>query len=76
MYATEFQTVINDPYIKIPEYESFKGHEVRVILLDIQGELYKKESNDEVDFIDYLIENPIEISKGTKFLSREEANAR
>ena len=27
MYAAEFQTVINEPYLHIPNYETFKGHE-------------------------------------------------
>ena len=35
MYATEFKTIINEPYIKIPDFELFKGHEVRVTLLNI-----------------------------------------
>ena len=35
MYAAEFKTIINEPYIKIPEYEKFKGKEVRVVLLNL-----------------------------------------
>lgn len=79
MYATELQTVINNPYIKIPEYEKLQGQKVRVIFLVEQVEqsdksYYKKEK--EEDFIDYLINNPIDIPKDMKFLSREEANER
>ncbi len=75
MYATEFQTIINDPYIKIPEYESFKGHKVRIILLNINKEPKKTQEKQE-DFIDYLIRNPVDVPKGMRFLSREEANER
>ena len=38
MYATEFQTVINEPYIQVPNYETPKGHEVRIVFLDLQIE--------------------------------------
>jgi len=48
MYATEFQTIINEPYIKIPNYEAFKGHNVRVVLLDIDNK------NDDIEFVDDL----------------------
>lgn len=74
MYATEFQTIINEPYIKIPKFELFKGHKVRVVLLDMEE---RGQANDyKEDFIDYLIRNPIEMPKNSKFLSREEANER
>ena len=36
MYATEFQTVINNQYIKILEYERFKRQEVGIIVLHIE----------------------------------------
>jgi len=36
MYATEFQTVINKQYIKIPEYERFKRQEIGIIVLHIE----------------------------------------
>ena len=39
MYATEFQTIINEPYIHIPDYEIFKGHEVRITMLDINNKV-------------------------------------
>ncbi len=38
MYATEFKTFINEPYIKIPEYEKLKGKKVRVILLNLDNQ--------------------------------------
>ena len=75
MYATEFQTVINNPYIKIPEYERFKGQEVRIIVL--QGKKKKDiPTIKEEDFIEYLANNPIKLDKDLKFLSRDEANER
>jgi len=74
MYATEFKTIIDEPYIKIPEYENFKGQEVRVILLNIDkptiAEAEKKE-----DFFERITKNPKHI-KDVKFLSREEAHER
>ena len=48
MYATEFQTIINEPYIKIPNYEAFKGHNVRVVLLDIDNK------NNDIELVDNL----------------------
>ncbi len=78
MYATEFQTVINEPYIHIPNYEVFKGHEVRVTLMDIEEivDSTVKNNKNDVDFIEYLINNPVKVSKDFKFLTREEANER
>jgi len=78
MYATEFQTIINNPYIKIPEYEKFKGQEVRIIVLNINKKSHKLTTNttDKEDFIEYLANNPIQLDKDLKFLSREEANER
>jgi hypothetical protein len=75
MYATEFQTVITEPYIYIPNYEAFKGHEVRIVVLNIDSEnnnisLPKKE-----DFFERITKNPKQINN-IQFLSREEANER
>lgn len=75
MYATEFQTVIKDSYIKIPNFEHFRNKEVRIIILDIKPSS-TVENNEVEDFIDYLIKNPVDMPKNTKFLSREEANER
>ena len=72
MYATEFKTVIDEPYIKIPKYEKFKGKEVRVVLLHIENE--KKREKKE-DFFYNIIKNPKHI-KDVTFLTREEANER
>jgi len=36
MYAVEFETIVNEPYVKIPEFERFKGHKLKVILLDTE----------------------------------------
>jgi hypothetical protein len=77
MYATEFQTVIDEPYIKVPNYEEFKGHEVRVVFLDLNSTkvIEKDDKNNELDFIENLINNPIVLDADFKF-DREEANAR
>ncbi|MEA1916998.1 MAG: hypothetical protein U9N42_05645 [Campylobacterota bacterium] len=74
MYAAEFQTTIHSEYIKIPEYEHFKGREVQIIVLDVEKhkELNKTE---EKDFIEHLIDNPVDFPKEFKF-DREEANER
>jgi len=72
MYVTEFKTIIDEPYIKIPEYEKFKGKEVRVVLLDLQN---SKKKDKKEDFFDKIVKNPKHI-KDVTFLSREEANER
>lgn len=46
MYATEFQTIIKNGYIQIPNYERFKDREVRIIILDnIQEQIEKHTLN-------------------------------
>ena len=74
MFATEFQTTIHSEYVKIPEYEHFKGKEVQIIVLDVEKHKELKKT-EEKDFIDYLIDNPIDFPKEFKF-DREEANER
>ncbi len=76
MYATEFQTVINEPYIHIPNYEALRGHRVRIILLD-EGDIKEENSTNEskINFIEYLATHPRKI-KNLNFLTREEANER
>jgi len=75
MYATEFQAIIDKPYIEIPQYEQFKGHKVRITLINLDDTINDMTQKQE-DFIDHLIQNPVEVSKDFKFLSREEANER
>ncbi|MEA2018775.1 MAG: hypothetical protein U9N59_10045 [Campylobacterota bacterium] len=75
MYATEFQTVINEPYIHIPNYEAFKGHEVRVVVLNIDSEEKTILPTKKEDFFERITKNPKHINN-VKFLSREEANER
>ena len=75
MYAKEFHTILSEPYIKIPEFESFKGHRVRVIILDLDKDL-SQDSDRKEDFIEFLTKNPIDLSSDLKFLSREEAHER
>lgn len=76
MYATEFKTVVNEPYIHIPDYEALKGHEVRVVLLDLDNEVKTNKSNDDKNFITDIINNPRHIESEDNFLSRDEANER
>jgi len=75
MYATEFQTVINEPYVYIPNYETFKGHEVRIVVLNIDNESISKRETTKEDFFEKITKNPKHI-KNIQFLSREEANER
>lgn len=75
MYATEFQTIINEPYIHIPNFEAFKGHQVRVVLLDIDEQENVQANRSSEDFFDRITKNPKEV-KSVEFLSREEANER
>jgi len=74
MYATEFQTTIHSEYVKIPEYEHFKGREVQIIVLDVH-KYEKLKKVEEKDFIEYLIDNPVDFPTEFKF-DREEANER
>jgi hypothetical protein len=60
MYATEFQTIINEPYIKIPNFERFKGHKVRVVLLDLIDTTLPNEEK-KIGFIENLINNPKDV---------------
>jgi len=71
MYATEFQTVINEPYIKVPNYETFRGHEVRVVFLDLNIDKNIEEQSDNLDFFDKY---QLDLSN-FKF-DRDEANER
>lgn len=71
MYATEFKTVIHDPYIKIPEFERFKDREVRVIILE---EPPKEQSAG--DFIDRMTASPKHVGPEMPFMTQEDANAR
>ena len=77
MYATEFKTVINEPYIKIPDFEKFQGQEVRVVLLNLNNNIIdnRKDIDIDIDFIEHLINNPIPLPNNFKF-NREEANER
>ena len=74
MYATEFQTIINKPYIDIPNYEVFKGHKVRVVLLNLDNNIEIKKSASDNNFINDIIDNPKHIKSDNNFLSRNEAN--
>ena len=75
MYATEFQTVINEPYIYIPNYEAFKGHEVRIVVLNIDSKSVDTVPNKKDDFFKRITKNPKHITN-VEFLSREKANER
>jgi DNA-binding transcriptional regulator of glucitol operon len=75
MYATEFKTVINQPYIQIPNYENFKGKSVRIILLDVEEDIKIEEEPRKVNFFERITKNPQNI-KDIDFLSRDEANER
>ncbi len=75
MYATEFQTVINEPYIHIPNYEAFKGHEVRITVLNIDSKENNMIPNKSEDFFERITKNPKHINN-VQFLSREESNER
>ncbi len=74
MYATEFQTIIKDSYIKIPEFERFKNREVKIIILEInQRENNKTQAE---DFITKSVKYPKHIPDNIQFLTRDEANER
>jgi ribosome maturation factor RimP len=89
MQTMEFKTTINEPYIKIPNFDIFKGCEVEVILkmprknqnkrntkgnLDFFDKYQKDLSAD--DFINLITKNPKHIGLNNSFFSRDEANER
>ena len=71
MYATEFQTVAKEPYIKIPEFEKFKDKEIKVVILTENLDYLDNEKKDDLDFFDKY---QFDLSN-FKF-DREEANER
>jgi hypothetical protein len=73
MNAIEFQTIITDSFIQIPNYKEFENKQVRVIVLDATTALPKKGHN---SFIAQHIKNPVSITNNVDFLSRDEANER
>jgi hypothetical protein len=75
MYATEFQTVVDQPYLHIPEYDTLKGHTVRVVVLDLGNDTLTKKNTSKDDFFEKITKNPKQI-KNVTFLSREEVNER
>lgn len=73
MYATEFQTIIKDSSIQIPDYENFKNKKVRVIILETESDKHVLNKD---DFISRITTKPKHVSSDVEFLSREEANER
>ena len=72
MQAIEFETIINEPFIKVPHYEKLKGKEVRILVLHTD----KHERNPQKpDFFDKIMHHPKHI-ENVRFLSREEAHER
>ncbi len=61
MYATEFKTVIKEPYLLIPEFQKFKDREVRIIIIDINEQV--KIPNDETIKAIKECENRINLEK-------------
>ncbi len=72
MHAVEFQTVITDPYVHIPNYKAFENRRVRVIILDTTQD----RSDHTNRFIERYARHPIPVPETTVFLSREEAHER
>lgn len=48
----EFQTVINEAYVYMPEYEKLKGRKVRVLIIDEDAPISIKHNNDIDNFFD------------------------
>ena len=77
MYATEFQTIIDKPYIDVPQYDELKGKSVKVLFL---VEDMKQDNQDDIksnfDFIEYYTNNPVNLKANTIYLTRDEAHER
>ena len=70
MYAVEFQTIVTNDIIKIPEqYKGRFQNRVRVIVLVEEQEIVAN------NFIDQLLQNPLRL-KSFQLLTREEIYAR
>ncbi len=70
MYAVEFQTIVTNDIIKIPEqYKGRFQNRVRVIVLAEEQEIVAN------NFIDQLLQNPLRL-KSFQLLTREEIYAR
>ena len=48
MYDTEFTTIIDKPYIEIPEYEKFKNHKVKIMLIDLKQQSTSKNQKQQI----------------------------
>ena len=46
MYAIEFETIVKDKHIEIPDYEKFAFKHVKVVLMTGDEVLPQKEDND------------------------------
>ena len=70
MYAVEFQTIVTNDIIKIPEqYKGRFQNRVRVIVLAEEQEIVAN------NFINQLLQNPLRL-KSFQLLTREEIYAR
>jgi hypothetical protein len=77
MQRVEFNTIIDKPYIEVPNYEELKGHKVGVILLDLENNKKKLNAISIDTAITNKIFTPKTIINTTNFkFDREEANAR
>ena len=46
MYAIEFETDVNNEYIKIPEYDTFKFKHIKVVLMaELEGRTVRQQYN-------------------------------
>ena len=72
MNAIEFQTVIKNSFVQIPNYEEFENRQVRIIILDETVEENTKTSTS--NFIAKYGQSPKEVDEKINFLSRDEGN--
>lgn len=81
MEAIEFQATLgNDGVISVPENigSTFRRGKVRVILIEDEPKIFDRdEANDRerdraLNYIKYLMANPIKVDKSTPFLTRDE----
>jgi hypothetical protein len=78
MQRVEFNTIIDKPYIEIPNYAELKGHRVGVVLLDLEDNTQQKLNAISIGTIKQSRKfTPKNIIKTKNFkFDREEANER
>ena len=72
MYAVEFDTLIKDKFIEIPDYKKFQSQNVKVIILAKDFTKKQVQSKEKSKDLKCLFENPIVVDSYKHIAKREE----